>query len=71
MNQNDANMNGARGLCIGSHPQEGLVWLTPTIWSAKAGQYIAYKDNPTGKSDFLARISDMAQHVSEHVGSDK
>ena len=59
MNQNDANMNGSRGLRIGSHPQDGLVWLTPTIWSAKAGRYIASKGNPTGKSDFPARIADM------------
>ena len=63
-NQNDANMEGARGIRVSAHPDPEKVWITPTIWNGK--RYVAMKDG--GERAFPADIGDMDLVIAKHVG---
>ena len=59
MNQNNANMKGARGIRVSAHPDDDKIWVTPTIWSEKRRRYVAIEGGKPAHPAFVADIQSI------------
>ena len=75
MNQNDANMIGARGIRVSCHPDDDKVWITPTHWSIEYRRYVAYTmkeiAEDKARAAHPALIGDLDLIVDKYVGREE